>query len=135
MTQRSATATRVMIAGNRKRGLLRLALAGIIVLIAVSYISPAYNFYSRTNVISREKAVNEELRIRNEQLTQEKQQLQQDPYIEAAARQELGLVRPGEQPFIVKDVEASVPTAGEKIAPEAPVETDGGAAPSLLWPQ
>jgi len=41
------------------------------------------------------------LNVENERLKQEQQLLQTDAYIEKVAREELGLVRPGETPYLV----------------------------------
>lgn len=41
------------------------------------------------------------LKVENERLNQEQQLLQTDTYIEKVAREELGLVKPGETPYIM----------------------------------
>lgn len=41
------------------------------------------------------------LQVENERLSQEQQLLQTDAYIEKVAREELGLVKPGETPYIM----------------------------------
>jgi cell division protein FtsB len=44
-------------------------------------------------------------RVENEQLREQARQLREDPQaIEEIARRELGLIRPGEKLFIIKDV-------------------------------
>jgi cell division protein FtsB len=42
------------------------------------------------------------LKVEHERLNQEQQMLQTDAYMEKLAREELGLVKPGETPYIMK---------------------------------
>lgn len=105
MTARTATVSRTMISTARRRGLLRLALLAILIFIGIAYVAPAYNFYTRNGEISRERDINKELTERNQQLALEKQKLLDGSQVEAVAREDLGLVKPGEQPYIVKDIE------------------------------
>ncbi|RJQ45346.1 MAG: septum formation initiator family protein [Gaiellales bacterium] len=121
LTNKSAVAGRTAVTVARRRGLLRLALVSVLILVAAGYVSPAYNFYTRSVEISAEKGTQEELLARNGELLQEKERLLQEPFIEAAARQELGLVKPGEQSYIVEEMEDPAPLeeiATPVVAPE-----------------
>lgn len=109
-----------MAAYGRRRGLLRLCLAGVLLAIGFGYISPAYNYYTRTVEIEKEKIVYAGLQDRNRQLLLEKEGLEDGTRVESVAREELGLVKPGEQPYIVKDIESQAP---EAVAPATPPET------------
>jgi cell division protein FtsB len=127
LSQGTVTASRISVGNNRRRGLLRLVLVGILCLIGAGYISPAYNFYTRTNQISDVRGVNSSLQATHDALSEEKEQLLGGAYIEEVARRDLGLVKPGEQPFIVKDIqqeEAPMPVVEEVIEPveAAPAE-------------
>lgn len=125
----TASATRTMVSHRRRRGLLRLGLVAVLVTIGFGYISPAYNYYTRTGEVEKEKAAFAELENQNRRLLMEKEGLQDGSRVESVAREELGLVKPGEQPYIVKDIE-SQPEVPEAAAPAeaasaAPAEHTG----------
>lgn len=105
MSQRAAAISRTAVNGNRRRGLLRLLLVGALIIIGVGYVSPAINFYTRSQDIGREQAARAELKVRNDELNLERDRLNDMVYVEEVARKELGLVKPGEQPFIVKELD------------------------------
>jgi cell division protein FtsB len=125
MASGSATASRVASSTVKRSGLLRLALVGILCLIGIGYISPAYNFYTRTNEIRDAREVNGALQVTNDDLNDEKQRLLDGAYIEVVARRDLGLVKPGEQSFIVKDIEQE-----QVIEPAAAVEAEAAVPPT-----
>lgn len=60
-------------------------------------------YHELSNVVARQRAENARLR-------EEARRLREDPgAIEELARRELGLIRPGERVFIVKDLQAPPP--------------------------
>ena len=88
----------------RRRGWWRLMVLGIIILILGSYISPVRTYLEKSSAIQREQAVTDELRSQRDMLQKEKDSLQNNNYVEQVARKDLGMVKPGEQPFVVKDL-------------------------------
>jgi len=92
---------------TRRQGLWRLVLLMVMIGIAAFYISPIKAYIVRSDQIKSERAATEALRQKHEQLLTEKEKLQQNDYVEQVARRDLGLVRPGEQPFVVKDLNQS----------------------------
>ncbi|HDZ59571.1 MAG TPA: septum formation initiator family protein [Actinobacteria bacterium] len=109
--------------GARRQGLWRLVLLLVMLLIAACYISPIRAYIERSNQIESERMATEELRRQQDGLLTEKERLKQNDYVEQVARRELGLVRPGEQPFVVKDLNRnnSQAKAAEVVKPP-PVE-------------
>lgn len=105
MTQRAAAMSRTGVPTARRRGLLRLLLIASLLLISVGYVSPAFNYYKISMLIDAEQAEHDALRNRNRELVGELERLDDMGYIEEVARAELGLVKPGEQPFIVKELD------------------------------
>jgi cell division protein FtsL len=125
MTQRAAAISRTAATGNRRRGLLRLLLVGVLVVIGVGYVSPAVNFYTRSQEIGREQAAHEQLKARNDELNLERDRLNDMVYVEEVARKELGLVKAGEQPFIVKELDRDDGRVSVKVLDnEAAAEID-----------
>jgi len=88
----------------RRRGWWRLMVLGIIILILGSYISPVRTYLEKSSAIQREQAVTDELRSQRDMLQKEKDSLQNNNYVEQVARKDLGMVKPGEQAFVVKDL-------------------------------
>lgn len=123
---RSMAATRTFITSSRRRGWLRLGFVGIICLIGVGYVSPAYSFFTRATEIEGAREVNGDLQATHDKLATEKERLMEGEYVEEVARRDLGLVKPGEQPFIVKDIqqENERSAALEEVQPEAKPEPD-----------
>jgi cell division protein FtsB len=55
-------------------------------------------------------------RAENARLREQARQLREDPEaVEAIARRELGLIRPGERLFIVKDINPRIPDPGSPV--------------------
>ncbi|MBE0429982.1 MAG: septum formation initiator family protein [Thermoleophilia bacterium] len=69
-----------------------------------SYAAPVRAYIERSRQIEQEKAATAELQTRHQQLLVERDRLQDQRYVEQVARRDLGLVRPGEQSFVVKDL-------------------------------
>lgn len=78
-------------------------IVGVIILIAAGYISPVRAYVEKSRLIQREQAKTESLRIQRDQLQHERDRLQNNSYVEQVARRDLGMVKPGEQPYVVKD--------------------------------
>lgn len=89
---------------SRRQGLLRLSVISVILLIIGSYVSPIRTYIERSGQIEREQAITAELREKHQGLETEIEKLQRSEYIEQVARRDLGLIRPGEQPYVVKDL-------------------------------
>jgi cell division protein FtsL len=84
----------------------RLKWTAMLVLICLGYV--AYTFANQERQLSNMRHEAESLRAReatlkaeNERLRQEQSLLQSDAYIEKVAREDLGLVKPGETPYIM----------------------------------
>jgi cell division protein FtsL len=78
----------------------------MLVFLCLGYV--VYTFADQEQQLTNMRREAETLRARaatlkseNERLQQEQQLLQTDTYIEKVAREELGLVRPGETPYII----------------------------------
>ena len=92
---------------------------GVIILILGSYISPVRTYLEKSSAIQREQAVTDELRSQRDMLQKEKDSLQNNNYVEQVAHKDLGMVKPGEQPFVVKDLNTY---DGEGVTTVAPAE-------------
>lgn len=103
MSQRAAAAP-ILTRFFRRRGLWRLGMLLVILLIMAGYVSPLKSLYTRNQQISQEQAATEELRYQRDALQREKERLQDNSYVEQIARRDLGLIRPGEQPYVVKEI-------------------------------
>lgn len=85
----------------------RAALAATLVAIALMAVSPARQLYAQQGRIDAEQARLEDLRIQNADLELRLQRLQDPEYIEKLAREQLGMVRPGEISYVVVEPEVS----------------------------
>ena len=104
MSQRATVAPGMIGFLSRRRGWWRLMLLGVILLIFGSYISPLRSYLEKSGTIQREQAATEELKREHDRLQQEKESLQDSRYLEHVARKDLGMIKPGEQPYVVKDL-------------------------------
>jgi len=100
----------------RRRGWWRLVLLIVIIVTITGYVSPVRSYISRSEKISIEKADTSSLRQQHEQLQMEKERLQNQAYVEQVARKDLGLVKPGEQSYVLKNLDQ-----GDEVA--APTES------------
>ncbi|HBS59711.1 MAG: septum formation initiator family protein [Bacillota bacterium] len=80
----------------------------VVVLIGFCLLYVVYSFADQALQLSKLRHEASNLRAReatlksdNERLSQEQQLLQTDAYVEKVAREELGLVKPGETPYIL----------------------------------
>lgn len=99
-------------------GIWRLILLGIIFITIIGYISPVRDYIAKNRQISREQVVRDELRQQRDRLLAEKDLLSSTAYVEKIARRDLGMVRPGEQPYAVRDL-------NQDQAPPEPVAANG----------
>lgn len=111
MPTRAVSATRLLRVTSRRRGIWRLALLGVILLTVAGYVSPVRDYIEKSGKISEERAATEALRKQHEELLLEKENLLRNEYVERAARRDLGMVKPGEQPFVVRNLEQEAPPA------------------------
>jgi cell division protein FtsB len=88
----------------RRPGWWRLMIVGVIILISTLYITPVRAYIEKSRLIQGEQAKTESLRSQRDQLQFEKDSLQNNSYVEQVARRDLGMVKPGEQPYVVKDL-------------------------------
>ncbi|MBI5870589.1 MAG: septum formation initiator family protein [Actinobacteria bacterium] len=79
-------------------------IVGVIIFIAACYISPVRAYIEKSRLIQSEQAKTESLRSQRDKLQYEKDSLQSTAYVEQVARRDLGMVKPGEQPYVVKDL-------------------------------
>lgn len=78
-----------------------LAVAIFAVYMGVSYVSGFVQIWRMENEINRVRAEIEAIEAQNQQLREELAYLLSDEYVEKVAREELGLVMPGETAVIV----------------------------------
>ncbi len=129
MSGRAATVSARNVSRPRRQGLWRLLILVLMILILGGYISPIMKYIDRSEKIESERAATEELRSEFDLLQAEKMHLQRNDYIEQVARRDLGLVRPGEQPYVVRDLDQgadekqAAAVAEEEAVPEGPEDT------------
>ena len=104
MSQRTMASPGMIGFLSRRRGWWRLVVLGIILLILGSYVSPVRAYLEKSDAIQREQAVTDNLSREHDQLQKEKANLLNTGYVEQVARKDLGMVKPGEQPYVVKDL-------------------------------
>lgn len=121
MSQRATAAPSLNGFLARRPGWWRLMIVGVIIFIAACYISPVRAYVEKSRLIQSEQAKTESLRSQRDQLQFEKDSLQSTAYVERVARRDLGMVKPGEQPYVVKDLNAQESPA--EIV-ESPVASD-----------
>lgn len=110
---RTASAPRLVRTAFRRKGLWRLAFLVVALVIFASYVSPVRTYLERAMQVEQESVVTSQLRRQHEQLIQEWDQLQNNGYIEEVARRDLGLVRVGEQAFVVKELDKGEAAPGD----------------------
>jgi cell division protein FtsB len=92
------------VASNSRRltGRLHLGLLTIVVgALGVTGIAPAQQVYYQNRLIDREKTKLAELAEKNSELERRLARSQDPAYVEKLAREQLGLVRPGETAYVV----------------------------------
>jgi len=83
----------------------------LVVLLAVigGYVAPVRTYIERTRQIEEERVLTDSLQVEHDRLLKERDRLNNVVYVEQVARKDLGLVRPGEQPYVVKDLDKGTP--------------------------
>ena len=120
---------------SRRRGWWRLMLLGIILAILGSYVSPVRSYLSKSSAIQREQSVTEDMKLERDRLQQDKENLLNNNFVEQVARKDLGMVKPGEQPYVVKDLNTpdqgamEVPAAADASLTDRILETVGSLLP------
>jgi len=116
----------------RRQGLWRLLILVVMLLILVAYIQPVMKYIDRSSQIESERAATDELRSEFDVLSSEMQHLQSNDYIEQVARRDLGLVKPGEQPYVVKDLDQSATDIEAQTVVEEKSQPDASTIPPVL---
>lgn len=93
------------------RGVLLIAAALALIVTAVA---PARQLLRQRAEIDRLEKTLAQVKETNEQLKEETQRLNTDAYIEQQARERLGLIRPGEEPFLVVPPKQEPPKADKQ---------------------
>lgn len=92
-------------AGDR---LYALALFGLVVLLVVMALGPLQSLEAATSRLDTLTGQRDELQDRVEDLEERERRLQDPEELELLAREELGLVKPGEIPFVVVTPEPEI---------------------------
>lgn len=79
----------------------KLIIAGLIVLVGVSFGKGFIQNYKLKNELDKLTYEMEALELRNKEIRTEIERHQSPEYVERVAREELGLVRPGETRYII----------------------------------
>lgn len=99
----------------RRQGVWRLLILLFIIFIIGCYISPVRSYIERSRQIENERNVTEQLRFENESLIYERESLKDENFVEQVAREDLGLVMPGEQSYVVKDLNSDQDAATDPL--------------------
>ena len=115
--KREARARRLRI----QRPSMRLALV-LVVLVGLlfAFVYPTRTFLDQRNDTNKARAQLEVLQAENARLARESKRLSTDSEIERLAREQYGLVRPGERPFVVLPAPSSTLPPPTSTAPVAP---------------
>ena len=135
MSQRVLRVARTPRLIPRRTGILRLVLLLIILFAIIGYISPINDYVDKSRLIADESNETAALRAQRDQLLNEKERLLNNEYVERIARKDLGMIRPGEQPFVVRDLEKDEPpsmTAGNDKAEKSFLDRAMDTITSLL---
>lgn len=73
---------------------------GVFILFAIVLVQQVYTIYSLHQEKQQLEQQLQELKQENESLSEQKKLLEDDKHIEGVAREELGLVKPGEVPYV-----------------------------------
>lgn len=91
------------------KSLTAIGIAFIVAVMAVGlYFDPTKTWVKQNRELGALSKRVDEAEARNDKLRQEQQQLMSDEYIERKAREEHGLIKPGEEAFVVIDPPATV---------------------------
>lgn len=81
----------------------RLAILLVLVGVAAAYVGPLTSYWSARGEAATRRAQVEQLRVENRELRVKREALSNGGALEAEARG-LGMVRPGERPFVVENL-------------------------------
>jgi cell division protein FtsB len=99
------------------------ALVGLLILLGAMALGPLQSFTAAADRVDTLEASRDKLQVEVDRLEDRREQLSDPEELELLARAELGLVKPGEVPFVVvtppPDVEQVGPEAAEAPAPDA----------------
>jgi cell division protein FtsL len=101
---------------------MRVALF-VVVLVGLlfAFVYPTRTFLDQRSETNKARAQLELLQSENARLARESKQLSTDAEIERLAREKYGLVKPGEQPYVILPAPTStLPAAPTSTAPPAP---------------
>jgi cell division protein FtsL len=115
--KREARAKRLRI----QRPSMRLALV-LVVLVGLlfAFVYPTRTFLDQRNETSKARAQLETLQAENARLARESKRLSTDSEIERLARQQYGLVKPGERSFVILPAPSSTVPPTPSTVPAAP---------------
>jgi cell division protein FtsB len=101
---------------------MRAALFGVVLVgLLFAFVYPTRTFLDQRSETNKARAQLELLQSENARLARESKQLSTDGEIERLAREKYGLVKPGEQPYVILPAPTStVPPAPTSTAPPAP---------------
>ena len=104
-----------------QRPSMRLALI-LVVLVGLlfAFVYPTRTFLDQRNDTNKARAQLEVLQAENARLARESKRLSTDSEIERLAREQYGLVRPGERPFVVLPAPSSTLPPPSSTVPAAP---------------
>ena len=118
MRHRATTATGVAGFFPKRRGWWRLVLLIVILVTIAGYVSPVRSYYERSRQISAEKEITASLTQEHDRLQTEKDRLQNQAYVEQVARKDLGLVKPGEQSYVLKNLDQGKEAEATPVPPQ-----------------
>lgn len=124
---------------ERRRGRMVLPVMLVVAIlsaIVLGFVSPIRQLVAQERRIDETQAVAEDLDARNARLNERIEQLQRDPVVEQIAREELGLVMPGEEAYVLVPPRSGggAATRSPKRAPEMPAATTTTAPPPATLP-
>lgn len=88
---------RVKNSSKRMWGMVRLGLAVIFLIVLIQQGYTLYSLHQEKQQLEQQL---EDLKKENETLSEQKKLLEDNKHIESVAREELGLVKPGEVPYV-----------------------------------
>jgi cell division protein FtsB len=132
VSRATSTATRRPLRGRAPKKRLRratsgdrpfvAALVGLLILLGAMALGPLQSFTAAADRVDALEASRDKLQVEVDRLEDRREQLSDPEELELLARSELGLVKPGEVPFVVvtppPDVEQVGPEAAEAPAPD-----------------
>jgi len=114
-------------AARRRRNLVRGALLAVVLVgVLFGFVYPTRTFLDQRSATQTAQAHLDLLRAQNAQLADQARKLNDDAEIARIARELYGLVKPGEQPFVILPVSPTTTTT--TLAPPTPAASSAPAA-------